>query len=101
MTREMPFSLFLQFFMPCAGFALAHTGPLVPPQKMSRLLRLAPPLFYAAALAASLLFAPPSATPLFFFGHLFYLAEFWEAPLSMGKELWVSWLGLFLIFMHE
>ncbi len=29
------------------------------------------------------------------------MGAFAAAPLSMGKEYWVSWMGLFLIFMHE
>jgi len=37
----------------------------------------------------------------FLFGHLSYLWVYAQLPLSMGKELLVSWLGLFLIFMHE
>lgn len=37
----------------------------------------------------------------FLLGHGSYLVAYAKAPLSMGKELWVSWLGLFLIFMHE
>jgi hypothetical protein len=37
----------------------------------------------------------------FFLGHLVYLWAFSAAPLSMSREYWVSWLGLFLIFMHE
>ena len=37
----------------------------------------------------------------FFLGHSCYLLAYHEIPLSMGPSFWVSWLGLFLIFMHE
>jgi len=37
----------------------------------------------------------------FFFGHVSYVAAFVACPLSAGKEVWVAWVGAFLIFMHE
>jgi len=37
----------------------------------------------------------------FFFGHLSYVAAYVLCPLSAGKEVWVVWIGLFLVFMHE
>lgn len=37
----------------------------------------------------------------FLLGHLAYVAAFVQCPLSAGRELWVAWMGLFLIFMHE
>ena len=38
---------------------------------------------------------------MFFFGHLCYLFAYYATPISAGKEIWLTWFGLFLIFMHE
>ena len=37
----------------------------------------------------------------FLFGHVCYGLAYAVVPISMGRSLWVTWLGLFVIFMHE